>query len=109
MESETTLHASLQETTHDLLELVRPTSRLSNTSALMLAAVTAALVCIALLTVPSLIFNQPGDDAYTQFSRILACERASLLPLTLTGLCCATALLLPFPRLSNRLHLVRAH
>jgi hypothetical protein len=101
MDPEITLQANLQETTADLLELVRPSQKLSSSSTLMLGAVLCALITIAVLTLPGLVFNQATDDAYTQFSRILASDRVSLLPLGPAGMCCAVALLLPFPRFSQ--------
>jgi hypothetical protein len=93
-----THRANLNETTHDLLELVRPGVRMNSTTALMLLTAITAGTCITVLTVPGLLFNQPSDNVYSHFSRILAFDQASFLPLTLTGLASALALLLPLPR-----------
>ena len=102
METEVTLNASLQETTQDIVALVRPRCMPSLADVLMVAAALSAFCCVGLLTVPGLIFNHPNQNSYFLFARILETDKASLLPLCLCGLGSASALLLPFDRLGHK-------
>jgi hypothetical protein len=95
MDEAVTLHASFHETTDDLLELVRPAQLPSRTGVLMVMAAIPALLCAAFLTIPEMIFGGLGDDAYSQFARILTVDRTTFLPISLTGLCSALGLFLP--------------
>jgi len=94
-DNEVILQASFEETTHDLLELVRPAQLPNRTGVLMVMAAIPAMICVAFLTVPELIFGDFGDDAYTQFARILAVDPSTFLPISLTTLCSGFGLFLP--------------
>ncbi len=94
-DNEVILQASLEETTHDLLDLVRPAQLPNRTGVLMVMSAIPAIICVAILTIPELVFGGLGDDAYTQFAQILAVDRTSFLPISLTSLCSGFGLFLP--------------
>jgi len=95
MNNEVILQASIEETTHDLLELVRPAQLSSRTGVLMVMAAMPAFICAAMLTLPDLIFGTFGDNVYAQFAQVLNADQASFLPISLTSLCSACGLFLP--------------
>jgi len=94
-DNEVILQATIEETTHDLLELVRPAQLTNRTGVLMVMAAIPAVICVAILTVPELVFGDFGDDAYTQFARVLAIDPSTFLPISLTTLCSGFGLFLP--------------
>lgn len=94
-DNEVILQASIEETTYDLIDLVRPAQLTSRTGLLMVMSAIPAVICVAILTVPELVFGDLGDDAYTQFARVLAFDRTSFLPISLTTLCSGFGLFLP--------------
>lgn len=81
--------------TRDLLELLQPNTPLNRTSLFMLLASLTAFACVALLTVPGLIFDQPDHGICFLFSRTLQSDHGSLVPICLSGLSSAFALALP--------------
>lgn len=95
MDNPVILQASIEETTHDLLELVRPAQIPSRTGVLMVMAAIPALACCALMTVPELIFGTMGDNVYVQFTQVLSIDQATFLPISLTALCSCCGLFLP--------------
>ena len=90
-----TLNANLQETTHDLLELMRPAQLPNRVWVLMVMTAIPALMCAALITLPHLIFGSAGDNVYSQFASILNLDPFSFLPISLTSVCCGCGLFLP--------------
>ena len=50
MDDAVTLHANFQETTDDLLELMRPAQLPNRTGVLMVMAAIPAIICVAILT-----------------------------------------------------------
>lgn len=79
----------------DLVNLFRPSFLPTRTGTLMIAACIPAILCSLVMTVPGLIFSIPNDNAYFHFSRILIFDHASFVPIALTALSAALALLLP--------------
>lgn len=98
MSSQAVQNANFRAVIHDLLELVRPSSPLIRACLIMLAASVTTFACVALLTVPGLIFDQPDHKICFLFSRTLQADPASFLPMCLSGLSCAFAVVLPVPR-----------
>lgn len=93
-------------TTHGLARLIRLslisgpwlllTSRLSKKNAsLMMLLCAPALLLFALLTLPTLIFQSPQQQAYYYFAQILNHDSVNWGILALMGLCTMTALAIP--------------
>jgi len=102
MSSKADQHADFYGVTHDLLELLRPATPFNRACLVMLVAALTTFACVALLTVPGLIFVQADHNICFLFSRTLQTDHASFLPICLSGLSSAFALALPVPRLGIR-------
>ena len=99
MNSQAAQNADSRGIIHDLFDLVRPSTPLNRACLVMLAASVTTFACVAMLVFPGLIFAQPDHNICYLFSKVLQTDHASLLPVCLSGLSSAFALVLPVPRL----------